>query len=280
MNNISVALAAHYAQDTTTLATCWKVTLSNGAILGFTSASANVVYGGVTYLSAAGHIPSTVVTGSDLSVDNLEVAGILNSPAITDADLMSGKWDYASVLLFEVNWADLTMGARIIRAGTIGQVSTGRATFTAELRGLMQNFQQTIGRVYGDTCDAIFGDSRCMFNAASVTTSGSVTSVSDGRTFSSNIATTTGLYNFGYITFTSGANIGRGGDVRTYNNVSSSGNFVLQLTMPFPIAVGDTFNAVAGCDKSLITCEAAFNNSINFRGFFTVPGMDRMLTGT
>jgi len=72
MNNISVALAAHYAQDTTTLATCWKVTLSNGAILGFTSASANVVYGGVTYLSAAGHIPSTVVTGSDLSVDNLD----------------------------------------------------------------------------------------------------------------------------------------------------------------------------------------------------------------
>ncbi len=290
MNNISTALAAHYAQDTTTLASCWRVTLTNGTVLGFTSSSSNIVfppsvtYGGiqigaqVTYLAATGHIPSAVVTGSDMSVDNLEVSGILNSLTITDAALLTGIWDYAQILLFEVNWADLTMGCRIVRSGTIGQVSTGRSTFTAELRGLMQNLQQTVGRVYGDTCDATFGDARCKFNASTVTSTGTVTSVADNRTFTaSGLTAISEYYNFGLVTFTSGLNIGRNAEVR---NWVAPNSFVMQLEFPYNIAIGDTFSVIAGCDKSLITCEATFNNSANFRGFFTVPGMDRMVTGT
>ena len=44
------------------------------------------------------------------------------------------------------------------------------------------------------------------------------------------------------------------------------------------VAVGDTFNAIAGCDKTIGTCVAKFNNAVNFRGEPYVPGMDKMLS--
>ena len=277
MNNISSALKSHYAQETTTLATCWEVTLVNGTVLGFTSNSSDLVFNGVTYSAASGHIPSAVQTNSSLAVDNLEVSGILASPSITDADLNTGLWDYAKVQLFEVNYMDLTMGSRIIRTGILGQVTTDRNAFKAELRGLMQYLQQPVGRVYGDTCDATFGDARCGLSLTPFTFSGTVTSVSDLRTFSATMSNPSGYFNFGQITFTSGANINRTGEVRSF---IAPNLFTTQLQFPFSISIGDTFAAVSGCDKSLVDCDVKFNNSINFRGFFTVPGLDRMLSGT
>ena len=48
--------------------------------------------------------------------------------------------------------------------------------------------------------------------------------------------------------------------------------------MPNAVTVGDTFHAVAGCDKSFPTCYNTFGNAVNFRGEPYVPGMDQLLT--
>jgi uncharacterized phage protein (TIGR02218 family) len=53
---------------------------------------------------------------------------------------------------------------------------------------------------------------------------------------------------------------------------------VLALPMGKTIQAGDTFNAIAGCDKTKQTCIGKFSNIINFRGEPDVPGMDKMLT--
>jgi uncharacterized phage protein (TIGR02218 family) len=277
MNSISTALKAHYAQETTTLASCWKVTLTNGTILGFTGNSSDIVYQGVRYLAATGHIPSAVQTSSELNVDNLEVAGLLSSASITDSDLNNGVWDFAQVQLFEVNYMDLTMGHRVIRTGTLGHVKTGRQSFQAELRGLMQSLQQTVGRIYGDTCDATLGDARCGVNLVPFTFNGTVSTSSDARTFTATMAQATGYFDFGQITWLTGANAGRKSEVRTHVNPNL---FTLQLSLPVAPAIGDTFSIVAGDDKSIVTCECKFNNSANFRGFVTFPGQDRMVSGT
>ena len=290
MNNISPQLKAHYQQATTTLAQCWKVTLSNGTVLGFTSNSANITfpppntaYGGVqvgspvTYLAASGYTPSNIQSSSAMNVDNLECEGILSSPSITDAALIAGVWDYAQIQLIEVNYKDLTMGCRIVRTGNIGQVSTGRNSFKAELRGLMQTLQQTVGHVYGDTCDADLGDARCKLNIVPFTFSGTVSANSDNRTFTATMTQPTGYFSRGNLTWLTGLNAGRVGEVRNYIAPNS---FVLQLLAPFNIAAGDTFSVVAGCDKGIATCECTFGNSVNFRGAFTVPGQDRMISGT
>jgi hypothetical protein len=42
---------------------------------------------------------------------------------------------------------------------------------------------------------------------------------------------------------------------------------LLSLPMPNTMAVGDTFNIIAGCNKLKRTCIDKFNNIVNFRGF-------------
>ncbi len=49
------------------------------------------------------------------------------------------------------------------------------------------------------------------------------------------------------------------------------------MPMPNSITAGDTFNAIAGCDKTFDACVSKFNNAVNFRGEPYVPGMDRLL---
>jgi uncharacterized phage protein (TIGR02218 family) len=57
---------------------------------------------------------------------------------------------------------------------------------------------------------------------------------------------------------------------------AAGGAFTLFLPMVSNIAVGDTADVIAGCDKSLATCRDTFDNVGNFRGFPHVPGNDRL----
>lgn len=175
MQTISTALQAHYAGETTTLAQLWLATLKSGLQLGFTDHDQDIVYNGVTYYASTGFIPSDVETTAALNVDNLEVQGILTSPAITEADILAGVWDDAVISLSEVNYADLTQGARPVRTGTVGQLKSGRTMFVAEMRGMTQPLQQNILEYYTPSCRAKLGDVRCKVNLAAFTFTGGVT---------------------------------------------------------------------------------------------------------
>jgi len=62
-------------------------------------------------------------------------------------------------------------------------------------------------------------------------------------------------------------------------SLSTPGQIDLQLEMPHPIVVGDTFKVVAGCDKLVKTCGDKFSNIINFQGFPHMPGRDKLISG-
>lgn len=79
-----------------------------------------------------------------------------------------------------------------------------------------------------------------------------------------------GYYAFGLLTFTSGLNAGYSMDVRT----SSVGALTLALPMARAIQVGDTYTVTPGCDRTAGTCNARFNNIVNFRGEPFIPGPD------
>ena len=51
---------------------------------------------------------------------------------------------------------------------------------------------------------------------------------------------------------------------------------VIELWQPFAHAIlpGDAFTVTAGCDKQFATCQAKFDNAVNFRGFPHIPGND------
>lgn len=276
MKTIGASLAAHLAGERTTLALLWKITRLDAQVFGFTDHDADIAYDGVTYAAATGFSASAIRTDADLAVGNLEVQGMLSSAAITDEDLLAGKWDHAAFVVMRVNYADLAQGHEVMRSGTLGNVTTGRRHFTAELRGLAQQLAQTVGRVYLPACDADLGDARCGVTLATYTDTGSVTAVTSRSAFTDSAnGESADYYNNGLLTWTSGANAGRAMEVKTF----TSGAFVLQQAMPDDIAVGDAYSVSAGCDKLLATCIAKFANVANFRGFPHIPGMDRMVSG-
>jgi len=278
MKGTSTALKAHMAGDTTTICFMWKVTRQDGTIFTFTEHDQDVSYLGRTYLAATGFTASNITTSDLLNVDNLEVDSVLNSATITDADLLAGLWDYAGIEIFRVNYMDLSMGIEWMRKGTIGEVSTGRISFIAELRGLMQAYQQSIGRVINAQCDADLGDARCKIALAAYTFTGTVTSLIDGTVAFADTGQTKADYYFngGLLTWTGGLNKTYKKEVKNY----LVGNFALVEPMPNLVQVGDTYSVYAGCNKIDTTCAAKFNNIVNFRGFNSVPGQDRLLSAT
>lgn len=276
MKTLSAGLTSHIALEATSLSTCWKVTRTDGTVYGFTDHDVDLPVSGVTYAAATGYTRTAIRTESNLAVDNLDVAGALSASAITEADLVAGLWDYAAVEIFEVNWADLTQGTLKHRKGRLGEVKSGKLAFEAELRGLAQFLQQQIGRTYGPDCDAVFGDTRCGLSLGAYTVTGTLTGVTSNRVFTdSGRAEAAQYFAYGKITFTGGANSGRSMEVKSF----ASGAFTLFMPMPYTVAIGDTYTAIAGCDKTAATCKTTFSNLANFRGFPFMAGTDQMLSG-
>lgn len=277
MKTIPIALESHIQQEVTTICTCWKVTLADTTVYGFTDSVKDLVIDGLTYQAASGYTPSAVQNSLGLSVDNLEVQGLLDSSVITSSDLLGGKWDKAEIEIFQVNYNDLTQGKLYLSRGWLGVVDHGKVGFVGELRGLTAAYQQIIGKVYKSACDADLGDTRCGVNLATYTFTGSITSVTSNRDFNdSSRAEAANYYQGGKITFTSGLNNGLSMEVKSSNGA----NIVLQLAMPFNVAVGDTYSISAGCNKIGRNgdCTNKFSNYSRFRGFEDVPNNDRLMS--
>lgn len=279
MKDVSPALATHIAGEVTTLATCWKMTRRDTTVFGFTDHDRDIAFESVTYKASTGFTPSTIANSGSLTVDNLDVEGMLSSGSITEADIMAGLYDFAEIEIFQVNYNDLSQGSLKLKRGWLGEVSYYKQQFIAEVRGLTQKLAQTIGELYSPSCRATLGDSRCKVDMAPHTVTGSVTNaVSSQNFYDSTRSETSDSFAFGTVTFTGGANSGLSMEVKEYTYVSGTGGqIILALPMPYPIANGDTYSMIKGCDKTAATCTARFSNIVNFRGEPAVPGLDRML---
>lgn len=277
MKTVSANLKTHLQGEALTVCTLWKITRADATVFGFTDCSRDITYSGTDYLAATGHTPSSIKTTSTLGVDNLEVASVLDSSTITEADIQAGLWDFAQVEIMLVNYLSLADGHMMLRKGWFGNVKTGRNNFIAELRGMMQPLQQTIGRVYTPACDAVLGDARCGVTLGSYTVTGAVTTATSARVFTDTARTEAdGYFDGGLITWTSGNNDTYQMEVKTS---TAAGVITLQQEMPNATVIGDTYSLSAGCDKLLATCKTKFSNVVNFRGFPHVPGQDKMVAG-
>ncbi len=275
MRSASSPMNAHLAGEVTSLAVCWQLTLTDTTVMGFTDHTSDLTISSILYKAATGFSPTSIETKDRFSVDNLDVAGILDSAAITEADIMAGKYDFAEILIFMVNVTDLSQGIITHRRGWLGEVSLQNGQFTAEVRGLAQKLQQNIVELYSPTCRAVLGDTRCKVALGGFTASGAINTVTSRQVFISNSMTqAAGYFSGGEVQWLTGANAGRRMEIKEFSNKQ----FTLVLPMPNNVAVGDTFNAIAGCDKTFNTCFTKFSNAVNFRGEPYVPGMDKMLS--
>ncbi|KVO11713.1 DUF2163 domain-containing protein [Burkholderia ubonensis] len=179
MKNITPAMAAWLAGDVLTLAMCTMITRTDGAVFGFTDHDSDIIVGGLTYRSAYGFTASAIESSSNLSTSNLEIDGLLLAAggALNQADVEAGVWSNAAVLIFAVNYADLTMGQINLVNGNLGNFELRNGNWKVELRGIAQTMQQAKGDQFSPNCRAKFGDAQCTINLTPLTFTGTVSSV-------------------------------------------------------------------------------------------------------
>ncbi len=276
MKSLPTGLQAHLDSGTTTLAWCWKITRSDGAVFGFTDHDLALTFAGTLFEPESGFVPSEIRAAQDFSVDAQDVEGALSSERITETDILDGRWDNAEVEVWRVNWASTDQRV-LMRRGNLGDIRRGRTSFVAEVRSLAHWLNQTVGRTYQFSCDADLGDTRCGVNLSSPlwSTTGTVATLSGSRGFTAaaldSFATDT--FTLGVVSWTTGANAGRRAEIANF----ADGAIMIFEAPVRPIAVGDTFQAMAGCDKQFGTCSAKFGNGMNFRGFPHMPGEEAVL---
>jgi uncharacterized phage protein (TIGR02218 family) len=159
---ISPALGTHLAGAVTTLATCWRITRIDGVVFRFTDHDRDLLVEGEVYAASAAYSRTAIANDAGMGVDHLDVEGVFDSAAVTEAELRAGLFDRAEVRIFLVNWADPSMGILRLRRGWFGEVVlTEQGVFRNELRGLTQALSQRIGELYSPECRADLGDQRC-----------------------------------------------------------------------------------------------------------------------
>jgi uncharacterized phage protein (TIGR02218 family) len=273
---ISSDLAQHLAGEVMTLASCWQITRRDGVVLGCTDHVRDLEVDGVTYRAASGYTRTAIRGTADLAVDNLDVESVFSDDGIMEEDLRAGKYDFAEVRMFLVNYQDLGQGILKLRRGWLGEVTIRDSMYVAELRGMTQRLQMTVGEVYAPDCSADLGDARCSVDLAALEESGAVGTVLDATAFTAVLAQPTGWYDGGELAWTGGANAGQTVAVRSWD--AATGMLSLFLPALYPMQAGDAFTISPGCDKSFATCQAKFDNAVNFRGFPHVPGTDQVLS--
>ncbi|MFY9589536.1 DUF2163 domain-containing protein [Rickettsia endosymbiont of Halotydeus destructor] len=275
MRNLSSQLKNHLSNEVTTLATCWKLTRKDNRVFTFTDHDQALFIDNIKYDSIAGFTPTNVESNSNMAVDNLDLAGQFHDNKITKIKLLAGKYDFAEVEIFLVNYLLPESGKIIQKRGVLGEVTLNKNLFHAEVRGLTQFLSQTMCESYTPHCRANLGDQRCRFNLnqPAFTVNAAVTEIIDQQIFTAaSLTQDNNWFTYGYISWQTGKNINLQMEVKSF--INSRINLV--LPMPYIINIGDEFTIVAGCDKASRTCLEKFNNIINFRGEPDLPGIDRL----
>ena len=160
MRSFSPEFTAHISGEATTLCWVWKLTRTDGVVLGFTDHDQNLSMGGTVYQAASGFSPADIDSRLGFALDNSSVQGLLSSDVITDTDIRAGKYDSAVVEISRVNWMSPDENG-LIWSGKLGDIITKDGRFEAELVGQAAVLERATGRVFTRGCDASFGGSRC-----------------------------------------------------------------------------------------------------------------------
>lgn len=275
MNTVTPKLLKLLEQEITTFAFCWLLKLKSGEELGFTDFDQDLIINNITYHCASGFTGSAIQSNSGLTVDNLEIEGMLDNELILKQDLIAGKYDYAEIEIFMVNYEDLSAGKLNLKRGWFGEVGVKDNMFIAEVKGLSQALNKNIGDLYSHRCRAKFGDAKCKADLSKYTFSGTITEVqSNNIIIDVNRNEESDFFKYGSIKFLTGENQGVAKEIQSYNK---NGKIVLANPLPYKPSIGDNYEITAGCNKSFTTCYKQFNNAINFRGEPHIPGISKLL---
>lgn len=270
-------LSAHLRSGATTVCRAWKVLRRDGVCLGFTDHDLDLHFDGVAFAAQSGLTAKALQQSTGLSVDNSEAIGALSDVAVSEEDILAGRYDGAEVTAFLVNWAKPDERMVLFR-GTFGEITRKAGVFEVELRGLSEPLNRPQGRVFQSGCSAVVGDHQCgvdltraefRFEARVAEVSGQQGLLLAGMTDHPE-----NWFSAGTLTIEDGLAAGLRFAVRE-DRLEDGGRFVgLWDSMTILPSEGDRVRLVVGCDGRAHTCRSVFGNFLNFRGFPHIPGED------
>lgn len=261
------------------LCTCWRIIRKDGTELGFTDHDHDISFTGTLFSSISGAEGSSLEETSSLSTDNAEIVGVLDPALLGRSALEAGSFDKAEIQVWRVDWADPE--ARILlRTGHLGEVTCEGEGYRAEFRSLKHLLTQTGGRVYGRTCDAALGDTRCGIDLSDPAyRADGLVAGGDKRRLEVSVATqkTAGFYKDGTLMIADGPLTGLVRAIREHGAAGTGEVIQLWEALPQSLEAGTGVTLLAGCDKRFGTCRDKFSNQLNFQGFPYIPGNDILI---
>ncbi len=156
-------MQAQAATGSTTWARCVRIVTRDGLTIALTEHDRSLSVdlgdgkGTITYSPSDGVSLSAGRVGGDLAVDNIEIIGAVDDARIVPEDAHGGRFDGASVVLFELDWENPSGGQNIYFAGTVGEVRSSGDEFVFELRSIAALMQRPIAQTIGAMCRKSFG---------------------------------------------------------------------------------------------------------------------------
>jgi uncharacterized phage protein (TIGR02218 family) len=270
-------LYEHLETGTTTVCRAWEILRKDGVWFGFTDHDVDLDIAGQVFRANSGLTARALQQTTGLSVDNTEAVGALSDLAVTEADILAGRFDGAALPGWEVNWANPYDRILTFR-GSIGEITRAAGAFQAELRGLTEVLNQPQGRAFQRSCPAILGDAKCGFDLSQpgFSTELAVEAISGNRVlrFAGLDAFEDRWFEKGRLVVLSGVGAGVMGVIKNDRIGTASRMVELWQDLGPKLDVGDLVRLEAGCDKRGETCRLKFDNFLNFRGFPDIPGED------
>src|SRR6476646_7511837 len=161
---------------------------------------------------------------------------------------------------------DTSLDALVWFYGRVAECDAGRSSIHIKVKSLMNLLatQQMPRRLYQAACTHVFGDAMCGFDRNSLAQTGAAltgSTQSEIRTALSPSPAT--LFDQGTMTGLSGANTGL---TRTIRQVIGGVAYPLKAWL-YPVAVGDAFRFLPGCDHTVAACRSTFDNLAHYGGF-------------
>jgi uncharacterized phage protein (TIGR02218 family) len=192
---------------------------------------------------------------------------------------LQGLFDAATVTVCTAymplnNYGNVSAGIETKFVGTITKISDiNRVHVEFECADPMYLLDMKVPtRLFQADCPWSFCDSNCTLSAANYTVAFTAKTGSTNWTLMPSVALTqaAGYFSQGVVTCTAGANAGLSQTVKLHD---SSGYIELSYPFLLPVAAGDTFSVLMGCNKTMPACAmtktaagVTTNNLINFGG--------------
>lgn len=254
----------------TTSCYAWRLERADGVTIGFVSHDRDLVIDNLRYRAVPGMVPSTIALSDSLEMDSVDIAGVMTSTAIAEADLIAGRWNGAQLHISLVNWESPEDEPLHLISGEFGEITRSGNAFRVEMLGGTSFLDEAIAPLTSPTCRARLGDRQCKVSLVGHQAEMKLTRISGWQLEFADLLGQASDYTYGEIRWLSGKNCGL-----SFAIISGEGNYVRLADQPTqPVSVGDSVLLTAGCDKNFATCRDRFQNSTNFRGEPYLPGND------